>query len=142
MVGSNKSADIRGFNCAMLVTYATEEVFLLQHAATQCNTHKNIQLRQTVDICEEIGVPDMLTVTRCNTLQHAATRCNTLQHTVTRCTRCNTLQHAATRCNTLQHAATRSEINGDILVRCGGIVIPNRYSAYSYYNTLQHTCNT
>ena len=119
MVGSNKSADIRGFNCAMLVTYATEEVFLLQHAATHCNTHKNIQLRQTVDICEEIGVPDMLTVTRCNTLQHAATRCNTLQH-----------------------AATRSEINGDILVRCGGIVIPNRYSAYSYYNTLQHTCNT
>jgi len=31
---------------------------------------------------------------------HAATRCNTL-------TRYNTLQHAATRCNTLQHAATR-----------------------------------
>jgi len=52
-------------------------------------------------------------ISRCNTLQHAATHFNTLQHTASHfntlqhtASHCITLQHTATRCNTLQRAAT------------------------------------
>jgi len=76
------------------------------------------------------------TVTRCNTLHHAATCCNTLQRQVEfiiiksvcnklqhDATNCNTLQHAATRCNKLQHAAETRWIH-----HCQGVWFSARVS--------------
>ena len=55
---------------AFLRSLLYESLYVVQHAATHCNTKQH-------------------TATHCNTLQHAATRCNTLQHAATRC---NTLK--------------------------------------------------
>jgi len=83
------------------------------------------------------------TVTRCNTLQHAATPCNIIQHTAPHCT---TLQHTATHCNTLQrtvlrhHTAPRCTVLQHVATRCNTL----QHTA-THRNALQRTathCNT
>jgi len=90
------------------------------------------------------------TVTRCNTLQHAATCCNTQQHTAkapsydstsgpvgTVCyLRCNTLQHAATCCNTWRRcsrAIARGLVGTVCHLHCNAL-----QHATTHCNTLQH----
>jgi len=71
----------------------------LQHAATRCNTLKEVWRCGGFE--GVIKCAEQHTATHCYTLQHTETHCNTLQNTETHG---NTLQHAATHCNTLQHA--------------------------------------
>ena len=76
----------------------------------------------------------LLSVARCNTLQHAATHCNTLQHAATRC---NTLQHTATHCNTLQHTATHCNTLQHIATHCNTLQTHFKHTA-TLCTTLQH----